>query len=87
MVTASVLNSEKPMAQEPSWNQKTDEEKLDFLKLWAEDLQARIGGLNDTLQLVLSKLHPVEGPSTGVPGARRQAIEAGPLSAGRASRH
>jgi hypothetical protein len=35
----SVSSEEKPMAQDQNWDQKSDNKKLDFLKLLTEDFQ------------------------------------------------
>jgi hypothetical protein len=47
------------MASDPNWDAKTIEQKLDFLKLWAENLQGHIRNLDHTVQRILEELRQV----------------------------
>jgi hypothetical protein len=51
------------MPDDPNWDRMTTEQKLDFLKLWTENLHRYIRGLDQNVQLVLEKLRQVEATS------------------------
>ena len=51
------------MSDDPNWSRKTVEEKLDFLKLWAENLQGHIRNLDHTVQRILEELRRGEAIS------------------------